>query len=263
MGEKIELVIFPVVNYLGRKHVEKGKYCVRKNENGVDLNRNWNDHWQKNDPKKDSEVYSGPKPFSEPETRLLMEFATSFRPHLFMTTHSGALTMMLPYAYKKKLAPGNKKLLQVISRLHKKHCPHCLVGSAAETISYLSPGTCLDYVFDYLGTPYSVAVEMYANDHRSYRKRLHKISPYIFPKYYSKKSSLRLSTNKKKKIRISRNRQKISKLFPIGDRTNMQIVCLETFNPVTKEGYIQTIEQWNIMYRDLLLSTLKLKNKEE
>ena len=29
-----------------RKKVEAGEYCLRVNENGVDLNRNWDDHWE-------------------------------------------------------------------------------------------------------------------------------------------------------------------------------------------------------------------------
>jgi len=26
--------------------VEAGEYCLRVNENGVDLNRNWDSHWK-------------------------------------------------------------------------------------------------------------------------------------------------------------------------------------------------------------------------
>ncbi len=33
-------------NPLGRLEVEKGDFCKRTNEHGVDLNRNWDDHWQ-------------------------------------------------------------------------------------------------------------------------------------------------------------------------------------------------------------------------
>ena len=29
-----------------RKKVEEGNYCLRTNENGVDLNRNWDSHWE-------------------------------------------------------------------------------------------------------------------------------------------------------------------------------------------------------------------------
>jgi len=41
--------IFQIVinaNPLGRLEVEKGDFCKRTNEHGVDLNRNWDNHWQ-------------------------------------------------------------------------------------------------------------------------------------------------------------------------------------------------------------------------
>lgn len=33
-------------NPSSRKVVEDGSYCLRTNENGVDLNRNWDAHWK-------------------------------------------------------------------------------------------------------------------------------------------------------------------------------------------------------------------------
>ena len=33
------------VNPKSRMEVENGNYCLRTNENGVDLNRNWDAHW--------------------------------------------------------------------------------------------------------------------------------------------------------------------------------------------------------------------------
>jgi hypothetical protein len=34
-------------NPLSRTKVEKGDLCLRSDENGVDLNRNWDIHWEK------------------------------------------------------------------------------------------------------------------------------------------------------------------------------------------------------------------------
>lgn len=47
---------------------------VRRNAHGVDLNRNWSWSWASSS--RSSKYYSGPRPFSEPETR---EFATFLR----------------------------------------------------------------------------------------------------------------------------------------------------------------------------------------
>ena len=33
-------------NPKSRAKVEKGDYCLRENENGVDLNRNYKSHWK-------------------------------------------------------------------------------------------------------------------------------------------------------------------------------------------------------------------------
>lgn len=34
-------------NPLSRQKVEGGEYCLRENENGVDINRNYDAHWEK------------------------------------------------------------------------------------------------------------------------------------------------------------------------------------------------------------------------
>lgn len=39
------LQILPMENVNGRKLVESGKLCERKNGRGVDPNRNWDAHW--------------------------------------------------------------------------------------------------------------------------------------------------------------------------------------------------------------------------
>jgi len=64
------------VNPLSRTKVEKGQYCLRENENGVDLNRNYHAHWNEvdyilniqNHDEKIKHVAPGPFAFSEKET---------------------------------------------------------------------------------------------------------------------------------------------------------------------------------------------------
>lgn len=55
---------------MSRQKVEKGDYCLRLNEDGVDINRNYDAHWEYND---DSvmQINSGPEPFSEVETQTI------------------------------------------------------------------------------------------------------------------------------------------------------------------------------------------------
>jgi hypothetical protein len=85
-------------NPLSREKVEQGSYCLRENENGVDLNRNYDAHWEqiKDDFK---QVSSGPSPFSEPETKAIRDSLKNFQADLFLSVHSGTLGMYTPHAY--------------------------------------------------------------------------------------------------------------------------------------------------------------------
>ncbi|WP_183406977.1 M14 family zinc carboxypeptidase [Nocardioides marmorisolisilvae] len=58
---------------------------VRRNAHGVDLNRNWSWSWKSSG--RSSAYYSGPKPFSEPETRELAAFLRYVKPHWVVSLH--------------------------------------------------------------------------------------------------------------------------------------------------------------------------------
>jgi len=97
-----EVLIFPNINLDGRRKVEAGHYCVRGNGRGVDLNRNWNEHWEGDKDiaaAKKIQSWGGSKPFSERETQILRDVATEFKPTVFLTVHSGTLGMYMPYAW--------------------------------------------------------------------------------------------------------------------------------------------------------------------
>jgi Zinc carboxypeptidase len=165
-----EFLIFPNINLEGRRSVEAGQYCVRANENGVDLNRNWNDHWEDdtgNAQAKRRQAFGGTKPFSEPETEALKKYAAQFMPTIFLTIHSGCLGMYTPYAYSGKMpTDGNADhvLMSILNPLNRKYC-NCEAGAAGKEVGYLCPGTCLDYMYDKLGTKLSYAFEIFDGQH--------------------------------------------------------------------------------------------------
>lgn len=56
---------------------------TRQNADGVDLNRNWPDHWRP----LTGEYYSGTGPLSEPETRAMRAFLRQVHPHYLVVLH--------------------------------------------------------------------------------------------------------------------------------------------------------------------------------
>jgi len=83
-------IIVPIVNM-------DGFPTVRKNANGVDLNRNFDWNWDgeattgggvSDDP--NSPVYRGPYPLSEPETRAYKELWRKYMPKHYLNMHTGA-----------------------------------------------------------------------------------------------------------------------------------------------------------------------------
>merc|ERR1719265_2297058 len=132
------------------------------NENGVDLNRNWDEKWEKGEICLDTN--SGPAPFSEPETRIFKQLVTTYKPTTFLTVHSGTRGMYMPWAYDTKhLAKRNQpEMLDILEQLDEERC-QCPFGAAGKEVGYSCPGTCLDWVYDQLETPYAFAFEIYTS----------------------------------------------------------------------------------------------------
>eukprot|EP00753_Platysulcus_tardus_P005461 PLAT13363.1.p1 GENE.PLAT13363.1~~PLAT13363.1.p1 ORF type:complete len:315 (-),score=80.38 PLAT13363.1:69-1013(-) len=160
--------LVPVANPLGRRLVEKGDLCLRANEHGVDLNRNWDAHWQPQ-----GTTFPGPAPWSEAETRQLKAWVDAFHPQVFITIHSGTLGLYAPYAYRKSLPVDDPRVPPMMAALrvvNDTFC-RCPTGPAGLEVGYLCPGTCLDYVYDKLGAPFAYAVEIYSDDQATVRQQ--------------------------------------------------------------------------------------------
>lgn len=68
---------------------------TRWNARGVDLNRNFPVRWRHNGVR-GSRYYAGPRPSSEPETRMLRRFATELRPEVSVWFHQPYGFVVLP-----------------------------------------------------------------------------------------------------------------------------------------------------------------------
>ncbi|CAK0858870.1 unnamed protein product [Prorocentrum cordatum] len=157
-------------NPRSRLKVEDGDFCLRANPDGVDLNRNWDEKWLTQP--KSAETNPGPKPFSEPETRIFRSLVTEFKPTTFVTVHSGTRGLYMPYAYDEHLASRNKvDMLRILKELDSSYC-ECPFGAAGKEVGYDCPGTSLDWVYDKMQTPYSFAFEIYVGgDDASLKQR--------------------------------------------------------------------------------------------
>merc|ERR1719343_1840152 len=147
-----------------RKKVEQGDFCLRVNPAGVDLNRNWDEEWQAGAVLNAKDTNPGPRPFSEPETRAFKKLVQDFRPTTFLTIHSGTKGMYMPWAYDMEHLAGRnqQEMMEILKALDKDHC-ECPFGAAGREVGYSCPGTCLDWVYDRLQTPYAFAFEIYTN----------------------------------------------------------------------------------------------------
>lgn len=169
--EVADFVIVPNANPLGRLKVEEGYYCKRTNEDGVDLNRNWNKAGGPQSPTgPGDEMYGGPEGFSEPETQLIKELVDMERPDVYVSIHSGAYLLGMPYGYTQKRTPQDEaKMMQVLKPISERFCHgDCPYGNLAELIHYDSPGCDIDYVYDKLSTPYVFTWEIFVGE--SYRE---------------------------------------------------------------------------------------------
>ena len=137
--ESTSIAMVPIANPLGRKAVEDSweNMCQRVNENGVDLNRNWDAHWEapldKSDYNYNADTNSGPKPFSEPETQALKKILDDTQPTIFITVHSGTLGMYTPYAYSRDLPTNDPsdlgRMKNILDALDPEYCK-CPSGAA-------------------------------------------------------------------------------------------------------------------------------------
>jgi murein peptide amidase A len=77
---------------------------TRQNAHGVDLNRNFGAAWQRSG-RPWSTYYSGPRPFSEPETKVLRALILRVRPQLTIWFHQH---MDVVWAYGRSTAAGRR-----------------------------------------------------------------------------------------------------------------------------------------------------------
>eukprot|EP00933_Yihiella_yeosuensis_P015854 TRINITY_DN13694_c0_g1_i1.p1 TRINITY_DN13694_c0_g1~~TRINITY_DN13694_c0_g1_i1.p1 ORF type:complete len:416 (+),score=72.37 TRINITY_DN13694_c0_g1_i1:68-1315(+) len=260
---KTEFHIVPNGNPGTRKEVEGGDYCKRVDPDGIDLNRNWDSHWQKDSVFAGADTYPGPSAFSEPETQVFKELVSEFNPNTFLTVHSGNLGMYMPWAFDQEhLANKNQpEMMELLQELDKEYC-QCPFGAAGRELQYSCPGTCLDWVFSNLDSvQYAFAFEIYyGRSHARLKARWQEKLQELKGESSFLQMNTTASSNKGINSHLNLADEKVKSFFEEFPSTFVQLksertqrrmsntACLRLFNPTTETDYQDTIENWSNAY---------------
>lgn len=263
-------------NPISRRKVEEGDYCLRVNENGVDLNRNWDARWQA-DASYSEDTNPGSAPFSEPETRMFKDLLVKYKPTTFLTIHSGTFGMYMPWAYDTEhIGTRNQKpMLDILEDVDSRHC-ECPFGSAGKEVGYACPGTCLDYAYDVEKTPFAFAFEIYTspeyeqalknrwNDkkhsggHSLIQSGEHLAHPHFHDLFHHHRSDfVHLEQGATTSLRALRNLAaeglpaQSRRLESPAKRSTTEFDCFRLFNPPDEESFNATTINWASAYLEV------------
>lgn len=150
------VVFMPMVNVDGRVMVEEGEAWQRKNAAGVDLNRNFDNHWNfqglnvpsswlrgVTDP--GSQIYSGPRPASEPETQVVQAMFHRLKPALAVDMHAHGDMMLWPLGYSYDDNAHTPVFQELFNRTFKNIG---FKGGTSAQILYPTTATTRDYAYE-------------------------------------------------------------------------------------------------------------------
>jgi len=170
--DNIQYVIVPVVNPDGYVFTWGSNRLWRKNRRlnsgnsyGVDLNRNWNDHWggAGSSSSPSSDTYHGASAFSEPETKAVSAFILSKGPFaLAVDYHSYSQLILRPYGWT-TARPTNDATAKLVGdgirdAIYGSH--KVRYTSEASWELYATTGTASDWFFGPGKVPLSYTIEL-------------------------------------------------------------------------------------------------------
>jgi len=243
-------------NPRSRLKVEQGESCLRVNENGVDINRNYPVDWGHFDEGEQADTNPGPHALSEPEVKLLVRLMTKYQPTHFLTIHSGTKGMYMPYA-KDPMRTADRngpEMMKILFEVDKDYC-ECPFGGAGKEVGYQCPGTCLDWAYDVLKVPYTFAFEIYGDPaYDSFLKQ-------TFTEHAAKMQlQANATTQAHKDFNFARKKHPSDSIqlmsqagmhhLNLQGKSNEE--CFAIFNPGSPATYKSTVENWSKVYIDLV-----------
>lgn len=154
-------------NRLWRKTMSRNGECF-----GVDGNRNYGFKWAVSGVSRDPcnrETFAGPKPFSEPETRIVGKIMmdNKDRIKLYVSLHAYGQYLVYPWGYTDNVMPPTWKKLDTLAHKVSKAVQNA-GGMAFKVMMagkwYPAAGGSDDYAFGAAGVPYSYTMEL-TDDH--------------------------------------------------------------------------------------------------
>lgn len=246
-----EFMIIVNANPHSRALVEKGEYCRRVNENEVDINRNFDVDWDRTD-KDDLSTWPGEKAFDQPESRMIKDLMHKFQPHAYLDIHSGFRGMFFPNAVTNDQEFGSN-LQRITANVDEAACK-CPLGVANKEVGYHTSGSALDYSFEKVGVPFSMAVEVYLDP------ELISEVQHIESRWEEQKKNL-LKPLKTGSSFMENGFSPVPMSF-IQSADSAKVVdglapheCLRYFNPVTKEQFDKVINPWTNALASLSISS--------
>jgi len=170
--ESIAFVIVPVVNPDGYSYTWTNNRLWRKNRRpnaggsfGVDLNRNWADHWGGDGSSgiPSSDTYRGTAPFSEPETTATKNFLLQFAPIKgAIDFHSYSQLILRPYGWTSRPPPNEAEGKLVGDTMRARIL--AVFGKAYSSIPsynlYVTSGSAQDWYYGQAAVPLSFTIEL-------------------------------------------------------------------------------------------------------
>ncbi|CAD5207368.1 unnamed protein product [Bursaphelenchus okinawaensis] len=172
MLQHFDCYIIPVGNPDGYVHTINKNRLWRKTRSinlggvGVDMNRNFGYHWGE-EPESNlpyDEVYAGPEPFSEVETKGIVNFINNtIKNHaIYLDIHAFMQAFLMPWGYTKSKPEEYRYLKEVcaniVKRIKMSNGNTYSCGTPPDLL-YITAGTSMDYYYSQ-GVPISMSVEV-------------------------------------------------------------------------------------------------------
>ncbi|XP_058821069.1 zinc carboxypeptidase-like [Topomyia yanbarensis] len=174
LAQNYDWYILPVVNPDGLNYTKEVNRMWRKTRYphnilcyGVDMNRNFPYHWMDGGSTINpcSDVFAGPEPASEIETRNILEYFTKYKDqiHFYLSFHSYGQLILLPFGYENAEKVDNfydwMEMAEAAAiALYKRSGTQYTFGNTAEVL-YIASGSTIDWALGEHNVPIAAAYE--------------------------------------------------------------------------------------------------------